>query len=226
MDLFEAEALPPQVAQRVEADPSGLADAALHREARMAVSNADKAVFTNLAGLLGKVIERELWRRYRFQDFASYALSGGTGLGVNTNARLWLLKCALDVQGRHLKQWAEVLLKVEEHVRVDARTQRIPVSSLRGNSLRTLATRHDFGDASICYLPTGQSGHGAGDGNLVRLRKSRPELFERVVAGEISLPEARRTAGCVRTRTVLEQIKRLLPKLTVAERAELRELLA
>jgi len=132
----------------------------------------------------------------------------------------------LDIHGKHVKEWAEVLVQVEAYVRVQARKQGISVSTLRGNSLRTLATRNDFGDASICYLPTGQSGHGAGDGNLVRLRKSRPELFDRVVAGEISLPEARRTAGCVRKWSALEQIKKWLPKLTVAERADLRELLA
>ena len=224
MDLFDA--TPPQAEQREDDDPTGLSDTALHRAARMAVSNAEKAVFTNLAGLLGKVIERQLWRRYRYEDFASYLLAGGTGLNVNTNARLWMVKCALDVSGRHIKHWAEVLLKVEEHVRIDARKQGIPVSSLRGNSLRTLATRHDFGDSGICYLPTGQSGAGAGDGNLVRLRKSRPELFERVVAGEITLPAARREAGFIRKRSALEQIKKWLPKLTDAERDELRELLA
>jgi hypothetical protein len=218
------DAPPPLAGQRDEDDPTtGLSDTALHRAARMAVTNAEKAIFTNLAGLISRVLDRKLWTRYGFKTWATYALASGNGLGVNSNSRLWLLKCSLDVSGRHVKAWSEVLLQVEENVRIDARKQGIPVSALRGNSLRTLATRNDFADSAICYLPTGQSGAGASDGNLVRLRKKAPELFERVVAGEISLPAARREAGCVRKWSALEQIRRLLPKLTAAERGELRE---
>jgi hypothetical protein len=223
MAMFEAEAPPPQVAQRD--GPSGLADVALHKEARAAIAAAEKAVFVNLAELLRKVIQRRLWERYHFKNFAAYALASG-GLNISTNARLWLLRCSLDIHGEHVRQWAEVLEQCEALVRVKARKRGIPVSTFRGNSLRTLATRHDFGDASICYLPTGQSGYGAGDGNLVRLRKKQPALFERVVAGEMSLTEARRTAGSVRKWSALEQIKKLVPRLTQAERAELRGLLS
>jgi hypothetical protein len=42
----------------------------------------------------------------------------------------------------------------------------------------------------------------------------------------MTLPAARREAGFIKKRSVLEQIKKLLPRLSDSERAELRELLA
>jgi hypothetical protein len=222
MDL--AEAPPQQAEQRSEDDPSGLSDVALHRQTRQAVVAADRAAF-NLAGLINRVLHRQLWTRFGFRDFPSYALASGNGLGINTNSRLWLLKCSLDIAGRDIKIWAEVLLKVDELVRVDLRKKHIPVSALRGNSLRSLATRNDFADEKICYLPSGQSGGGAGDGNLVRLKKSRPDLWNRVVGGEMTLPAARREAGFIRKKSALEEIKKWLPRLTTAERNELRAML-
>jgi len=226
VDLLDAEAPPQPAVQRGEDDAAALSDIALHRETRTAVAAAEKAVFVTLSSLLRKIIERRLWERYGFRDFAAHALTSGNGLNVNTNGRLYLLKCSLDIQGAHRELWLQILVQVEAIVRRQARKQGVPLKALRGNSLRTLATRNNYSDAPVSYLPSGQSGAGAADGNLLRLKRSHSQLCERVIRGELTLPAARRAAGFVKKRSVLEQIKKLLPKLTAEERAELKEMLA
>jgi hypothetical protein len=225
MDLLEPEAAPQETAKTAPDDADALSDVALHRAARMALSNADKAVFVTLPDLIDRVISREVWKKYRWKSWGQYALAGN-GLGCNTNSRLWILKCAMDVTARHRRHWAEILLLLETDIRAELRKKHIPVSALRGNSLKSLATRNDFANAPVAYLPSGQGGIGAGDGNLVRLAKSHPKLFERVCDGELTLPAARREAGFVTKLSKFQQIKKWLPSLTVAERAELRQLLS
>jgi len=208
-----------------------LSDAELHRATRQAVAAADGAVFVDLAGLINQVIERELWKRYGFRDFAAYALSAGSGLGIATDRHLFLLRCIMDVHGKHLKEWAGVLAQVDASVRVAARKQGKTINSLRANShsLRTLA--RDRAAAGVTYLPSYQRGPGALDGALVRLHRNKPDVFQKVIAGEVTLAEAsrQRKPGDVEPSSfdrLRRQIERHVNFLTAQEKAKLRELLA
>lgn len=59
-------------------------------------------------------------------------------------------------------------------------------------------------------------------GMLKRLKRDRPDLAEKVVAGEMSANAAAVEAGFRRKPTPFEQVLKLIPKLTDAELAELR----
>jgi hypothetical protein len=61
---------------------------------------------------------------------------------------------------------------------------------------------------------------------LDRLKRSHPNLFAAVCRGELSANAAAIEAGFRKKPTAFEQVTRLLPKLTPAERRQLRELLA
>jgi hypothetical protein len=60
---------------------------------------------------------------------------------------------------------------------------------------------------------------------LNRLRREHSELFERVVAGELSANAAAIEAGFRKVKTPLEQVMALIPKLTEEERQEVLEYL-
>src|SRR5262245_6913683 len=94
----------------------------------------------------------------------------------------------MDVHGDHIKEWADVLAKVETMVKLIPVAERGSSRSLSGNSLETLAKECAAQHTSrITFLPSRSTNL---DGNLVRLRKNKPELFKRVVAGELSMAEA------------------------------------
>lgn len=57
---------------------------------------------------------------------------------------------------------------------------------------------------------------------LSRLKRERPDLFKRVVAGKLSANAAAIEAGWRKRPTTLEKILKLLPKLTPTERRQLR----
>src|SRR5262245_39101884 len=109
-------------------------------------------------------------------------------------------------------------------MRILAKKQGMSVRSLREYShcVRTLA--RDRAAAGIRFLLSAQRGPGA----LVRLRHKRPDLFQRVVTGEMSLA----AVGKPRANELspFDQIQRLLEKhagsLTASQKLQLRELLA
>jgi len=61
---------------------------------------------------------------------------------------------------------------------------------------------------------------------LKRLKRDAPELFQQVVDGHLSANAAAIEAGFRKKLTPFEQIEKLIPKLTDAERSELRAMLA
>ena len=175
-----------------------LSDSDLHRLACKAIWEFNDIVFESMPSLIAQIIENKAWRNYQHKDFASYALDAtSNGLGVNTNLRLWLLRCSLDVHGKHINEWAEVLAKVEEMVKLVPIKERGAIGGknggFNGNSLETLAKECGSSNTDrITYLPS-RSGSNH-DGHLVRLRKNKPDVFKRVVSGELSVVEARRAA--------------------------------
>lgn len=88
-----------------------------------------------------------------------------------------------------------MLAKIDIMVRLYAAEEGLPVGSrgpFAGNSLEELAKDGDtrIPTDKITYLPSGQRGPNATDGNLLRLRKNHPTMHARVVKGEITLRKA------------------------------------
>jgi hypothetical protein len=208
------------------ADTVRLSDEELHRAARKGLQGATHEVFGLLPATMARVIEHKVWRSYGHKDFASYALdTTSNGLGINNNQSLWLLRCAMDVHGEHIKEWAVVLDRVDQLVRVQAATDGMSIRLLSKEGLESLAKNvSDPGHGKITYLPSRQSEF---DGHLIRLRKNKPDVFKRVVSGELSMVNARREARAagvsgmaVDAHTTLGRAKQYFEKLTAKERRE------
>lgn len=212
------------VVKLVKSDGGALrmSDADLHRAVSKAIWEGNHIVFESLPGLIAQIIEHETWKTFGHKSFADYALDATTnGLGINTNQRLWMLRCAMDVHDKHVGEWADVLLKVDELVRVQAKAEgkAIRSSEFNGNSLEELAKRVPHGtQEKITYLPSRHQHH---DGHLVRLSRNDPKTFRKVLNGELSVLEARRAAGMkVGHHTNLGRGKSAFSKMTPEERDE------
>lgn len=203
-----------------------LSDADLHRRACRAFFEGDQIVFQSLPGIISQIIENKTWKTFGKKSFADYALDAtSNGLGVNTNQRLWMLRCAMDVHGAHIKEWADVLAKVEEMVRVEAAKDGVNIRSFGGNSLEMLAKNVDHAvHDKITYLPSQQKHD---DGHLIRLRKNKPDIFKRVIRREITMIEARKEAGMKVARvTNVGRAQSAMRLMTEDERSDFIEWLA
>lgn len=168
----------------------------LRRRAAKALYEGDFVLFDSLPRLIADVIKHRVWESFNHDNFADFALDHtSNGLGVNTNQRLWLLRCAMDVHGAHIEEWAGVLAKVEQMVKLIPVSERGSIANANGNSLEGLAKDCPTLD-KITYLPSRQK---STDGALLRLRKSHPAMFRRVLDGEMTarqgMIEARRADG-------------------------------
>jgi hypothetical protein len=184
-----------------------------------------------MAELVHEIIARDLWKKLHYPSFGAFALSS-TGLAINSDQKLLLLRTCLDVHGRDLKHWAEICVQIDALVRCRARKEGQKISSLRktSHSLRTLA--RDRATGGIRWLPSYQRGPATLDGDLVRMHRTQPEIYERVVAGEVSLAEVRRQSRPppAEVSSPFTRLRRLIESqvqfLTPPQKATLREMLA
>lgn len=185
---------------KMEGGKVRLSNEDLKRRAAKAIYEGDLLVFQGLPGLIAQIIEHRAWEDFKHSNFADFALDHtSNGLGVNTDARLWLLKCAMHVHGEHLQEWTELLVKVDSMVKMAIKAEGGTIRMLQGNSLETLAKdvrNVPNGTGRITYLP---SLSGATDRALVSLRRNHPDMFKRVLAGQIkprqAIIEVRRADG-------------------------------
>jgi hypothetical protein len=171
------------------ADTVRLSDDDLHRGARKELRRGEHIVFGALPGLIDRLIEHKVWktRTKKFKNFGEYALDQTSeGLGIENNQLLWLLRCALDVRDKHIKEWAEVLEEVERSVRIWAKEEGKSIRSFDGNGLEKVgrASGDPQTDKKITYLP---SGAGNSDATLMRLRKNDPKTYQKVISGEMTV---------------------------------------
>jgi hypothetical protein len=193
-------------------------DDELHKAARKYLLETGYTLFGNLPAVMRQIIEHEVWksRPAGFKTFADYALAQTSdGLNINNNQRLWMLRCALDVTGSHVKEWTEVLAQVDEMVRLYAATEGSKISEFKGKQLATLSKNgEDTLSNKITYLPSGGGGTNP-DRMLLRLRNTRPDLYRRVVVGKLKLTDAARQAGVSNYDAVAKAtsiVKRMTPK--------------
>jgi hypothetical protein len=189
-------------------------DDELHRSARKYLLETGDALFAMLPSLIGQIIEHKVWksRGSGFKNFGEYALSQTTdGLNINNNQKLWMLRCSLDVTGKHVKEWAEVLEQVEKAVKIQLKLEHRSINDLTNNSLVELGKLAGGTPAGqkVTYLP---SRAGGVDRNLFRLRKDHPDLYRRVTAGQIKLRDAIGEAGMTHrdpVTAVIARVKRM-----------------
>lgn len=124
----------------------------------------------------------------------------------------------MEVRGQHIKEWADVLAKIEQMVRLYAAEEGKALGSFDGNSLERLAKDGVCPDTRITYLPSRQTSDDGHDGHIVRFRKNRPDLYKRLVSGEMTMIEARKSAGLA-VATNLRRAKSAVRKMTKKERA-------
>jgi hypothetical protein len=168
-----------------------LGDDDLHRGARKGLHQGGHVVFGVLPRIIDRVIEHKVWktRTKKFKNFGEYVLDQTSeGLGIENNQLLWLLRCSLDVHGRHIKEWAEVLEEVEKAVRVWAKEEGKKIRGFNGNSLEQLskACVQVSTDKKITYLPS-RAGQKNIDSRLVRLGRSDPESYRKVLSGKMKM---------------------------------------
>lgn len=204
-------------------DTVRLSNAELHREVSVAVRKGNQIVFESLPKLIAQVIDHKVWFDYGHKDFASYALDAtSNGLGVNTNQRLWILRCGMDVHGEHIKEWADVTELVEGMVRLQAKTDGLKVRDFHGNSLELLAKKSPLAGINerITYLPS-QSGGGGLDSDLFRLRRRDAGLYKSVLTRKVGLQEALEGARMQRrVPSTAERAQSLVRNMTAKERRE------
>lgn len=170
------------------------------------LSDGGRRIFDIAPNILAEIISGRKWigrrdfegREFRsFEDFASRPL--WDGLGCTTDDLLAICRKREDV-----KQLIRGAVEPQP-THVDAGTK-----GGRGNKATDNVSGF-YGNASTYALK--------------RLKRDAPELFDRVVAGELSANAAAIEAGFRKKLTPFEQVKRLIPKLTADERQELRGLL-
>lgn len=196
----------------------------LHREANNLLQDAHGAVFASLPVVIRDIIDRKVWksRAKQFKNFGEYALDQSVdGLCVDSNQKLWILRCAMDVHDTHIAEWADVLAKVEEVVRVYAKEEGISIKHFDGNSLEKLAKNSHtvVGANRVTYLPSTQFSH---DGHLIRLRKNDPKAFKQVVTGKVKIADILREkkAPGVRQNDVLAYLRYQWNRASNSERTE------
>jgi hypothetical protein len=106
-----------------------------------------------------------------------------------------MLRCALDVHGDHVGEWAATIQRVEKMVHVQIKAEGGKIRSVNGNSLDQLAKTcvHAHTDTKITYLPS--RSNGGVDGHIIRLQRKDAALYKRVLSGKVPLREAVKAAG-------------------------------
>lgn len=194
----------------------------LHARAAGLIQDSHRAVFSSLRHIIGRIIETKAWRARAipFKTFGEYALSQTVdGLSVDSDDKLYLLRSAMDVHGKHMAEWGDVLAEVEKVVRIYAKEEGLAIRSFDGNSLESLAKNVDSSVRNaISYMPSRQKDI---DGHLMRLRRADSSVYRKVVSGKMTVKEGRQAAGLkVQKVSNLGRAISAVKKMTDTERSE------
>jgi hypothetical protein len=155
----------------------------LNNRASYLITNIHQYTFSNLPSILDRIITENVWAKLAtpFKNFGEYVLNQGVdGLCIDSNEKLWLLRCALDFEGKHIVEWKDVLVSVEEV------TKLIPVEQRARISLEKLANTPEYQN-KITYHPTQVSGK---DNNILELNKKKKLYLSKIAKGTITKSEA------------------------------------
>lgn len=159
----------------------------VHTQANNYFLEATRLVYEVLPGVIQNIIEQDVWQEKNFKNFGEYALQPSSdGLNISNNQKLWLLKCAMDINGRHAVEWGDVLTEVDTLARKYAKKNKIQIKNLSKNLNLADSPEEEKADA-ITYLPSRSNSN---DSQLLKLRQNDQETYTKVLNGEMSLKEA------------------------------------
>jgi hypothetical protein len=169
----------PQIVRLVDEhglDKVGIDADSLIRFASEAIRYGEHSLFNLLPAAIDRMIERKAWKERDppFADFGQMALHP-SGLGVTNNRALALLKASMDVQGRHLEAWADVLAAVDKSVKTYLKESGVTLAEIRKNPEKYADT--------LSYSPSAASA----DSQLLNLRQTDRTTFRQVVKGQTTL---------------------------------------
>ena len=169
------------------AELNNLAEDELHLQATKHFNESQRLVFKLLPTLIAQIIETKSWNK-SYKNFGEYALDKSSeGLGVANNNMLWLLRSAMETEGKHAAEWGDVLNEVDSSVRVYAKENKIAMKDLSSRLNIGEAKKIPTPDDSNTYLPSRSSSN---DGQLLKLRSQDEEIYKEVVTGKMSLKDA------------------------------------
>lgn len=155
----------------------------LNNRASYLITNIHQYTFSNLPSILDRIITENVWAKLPtpFKNFGEYVLNQGVdGLCIDSNEKLWLLRCALDFESKHIVEWKDVLVSVEEV------TKLIPVEQRARISLEKLANTPEYQN-KITYHPTQVSGK---DNSILELNKKKKLYLSKIAKGTITKSES------------------------------------
>lgn len=159
----------------------------LNNRASKLITQLHQYTFSNLPAILDKIIKDKSWSKLptEFNNFGEYALNQGVdGLGVDSNEKLWLLRCALDFDDKHIQEWKDVLEMVSQMIKA------IPIAE-RGKignsiSLKKLANVGDIKN-KITYHPSSSQGQ---DRDILALGKKPGNYLNKIAQGKLTRKQA------------------------------------
>ncbi|WP_428086903.1 hypothetical protein [Candidatus Thioglobus sp.] len=160
----------------------------LNNRASYLITNLHQYTFSNLPSVLDRIITEKTWAKLptKFNNFGEYTLNQGVdGLGIDSNEKLWLLRCALDFESKHIVEWKDILVNVEQM------TKFIPVDKRKNISLEKLSTTPGYQN-KITYHPSQVSGK---DKAILELNKKKKLYLSKIAKGAITKAEALEKIG-------------------------------
>ena len=187
----------------------GSDSASLIRFAAQSLRFGEHSLFGVLPEAVDRIIERKAWREREpaLADFGVLALHP-SGLAITNDQGLALLRAALDIKGRHVEAWADVLAAVDAAVKTYAAGTKHSVSYLREH-------KAEFPDV-LTYAP----GNGSFDRRLLNLRSTDKVTFRQVVQGEKSINDVLRRPKTLGPANPLVRIKSAWRGASDAERRQ------
>lgn len=209
-----------EIENEQSSDSVSPSDDELHLQAHKYLWESYHLVFQTLPSIMAQIIEQGIWERRSsaYRNFGEYALhQSPDGLRVSNNNMLWLLKLAMDAEGKHAPEWGDVLNEVDGSVRTYAKENKVAMKDL-SRTLNGAEVNHTEPglEEAITYLPSRSKSN---DGQLLKLRSQDQETYKEVVSGKIKLKEA--LPSTPRKQVVpIESVKNKFNNLSLADRLE------
>ncbi len=163
----------------------------LHSRAVRLIDGLHQFTFGNLPLVLNRVVKDRIWLKLptKFNNFGEYALAQSVdGLCIDSNEKLWLLRCAMDFDGKHIEEWKDVLLALESMTK--AQPKQLPLNQ-SAISLEKLARSPELG-SKITYHPSRSKG---ADRGILQLNTKGSDYLSRIANGELNRGAALKEAG-------------------------------
>ncbi|WP_454786013.1 hypothetical protein [Legionella sp. WA2024007413] len=189
----------------------------VHTQANKCILEAQELVFQKLPKIIEQIIDQKVWEEKNYKNFGEYALKhSSSGLSITNNQRLWLLKCAMDIHGKHALEWGDVLNEVDGSVRTYAKKNKIPIKELDKNlfALDSKTTNPEV-EQTITYLPSRSK---SDDGQLLKLRNYDKETYNKVVHGKVALKDVLLSPTPRKQLPPIESVKNKFKSLSEADR--------